>query len=1026
MAYQAAITAADNYRDSKTYPEAISKYQEASSIKPQETYPPEQITLIEGLMAEIVAAIANKEAAYQAAITAADNYRDNKTYPEAISKYQEASSIKPEETYPPEQITIIEGILAEIADKEALYAELIRKGDVNFESEEYQVSLDQFKQAQLIKPQETYPPEKIKQIEALLLAGVEKDRLYLEAITEADNARDAKAYTIALQKYADASAIKPNKDYPKEQIALIQAMLDSQLEKENAYDQAIATANQNFDSQKWQEALSFYNKALSVKPTEVYPQDRIQEIEKILQQIAEKNAAYDKAIAEADVFYEEENWQLALEKYQLAALIKPTEKYPQERVAELQSILGDLAAAHAQYNALITEADALFDGKQYVESRSKYQSALLIKANEAYPKEQITRINELVAAQKAMQGKYDAFIAEADAFYEQKEWQSSINKYQAALSIFSDKNYPKEQIQLINQYLNDMQNQQEAYDALIQEADLLFREKDYSQALTKYESASNIFPSQVYPKQKMQEIRDILASLALQETKYQGLIDQADQLFVEKSYESSREIYQKAVAIYTDRKYPKEQIVKINGLLDKMNSYNQYVASADAAFSVQKYQDALINYKSAQQLFPTEEYPPQKITEIEAILKAASDETAAYNVAISKADMRFDSKEFALAKDNYLEAKQIKPEESYPSERILEIDKLLEDLARQQMQYNKLIEEADAALATKTYDLALNKYTAALDVIPEELYPQQKIEEIRAILIQLADQQSLYDNFVAQGDQSFKASKYQVAIDLFIQAKEIFPNETYPPKRIAAAQKELDKLKLRIDVAYQKAIDEGERNFGSKKWEQAKTAYQQASEIKPEELYPKEKLAEINSILENERMKKQKEYDRYIADGERFYGTKYYQEAILSFEKALYVFPFEKYPAEMIDKIFELIKKNSMVNILGSKVTISHNNEEKFNFDPLPYKDRKESFVLLEIKKLNPEQKVKLYVNFGTNNSQNGGYSFHLRNKEGYNSYFVNIGRQVRWVNKDNNYLSILPEGGDVEVKLIKISRNGI
>ena len=831
---------------------------------------------------------------------------------------------------------------------------------------------------------------------------------------------------MALQKYSDASAIRPNKDYPKEQIALIQALLDSQLEEKNAYDQAIASADQNFDVEKWQESLNYYKKALSMRSAEVYPQDRIQEIEKILQQIADKEAAYKKAIVEADAFYEEENWQSALEKYQLALQIKPQEKYPQERVAELQSILGDLAAAYAQYNALITEADALFENEQYSEARDKYQLALQIKANEAYPKEQMAKIDKLIAAQKVLQAKYDAFIAEADVFYEQKEWESSLSKYQAALNIFSDKNYPREQIQLINQYLNDMQNKQESYDALIQEADVLFTNKDYSQALMKYESASNILPKQVYPKQKMQEIRDILAALAVQETKYQGLIDQADQLFAEKSYESSRGIYQKAVSIYSDRDYPKEQIVKINGLLDKISSYNQYVASADAAFTVQKYQDAIINYQNAQQLFPDEKYPPQKITEIEAILKAASDIDVAYNAAISKADMRFGSKEFTLAKDNYLEAKQIKPKEVYPSERIMEIDKILEDIARRQMQYNKLITEADAALAAKTYDMALGKYTAALDVMAEELYPQQKIEEIRAILVQLADQKSLYDNFIAQGDQAFSATKYQGAIDLFTQALEIYPNKTYPPKRIAAAQKELDKLKLRVDVAYQKAIDEGERNFGSKKWEKAKAAYQQASEIKPEELYPKEKLAEINSILEKERMKKQKEYDRYIADGERFYGTKYYQEAILSFEKALYVFPFEKYPAEMIDKIFELIKKNSMVNVLDSKVTIIHNNEEKFNFDPLPYKDRKDSFVLLEIKKLNPEQQVKLYVNFGINNSQNGGYSFHLKNKDGYNSYFVNIGRQVRWVNKDNNYLSILPEGGDVEVKLIKISRQGI
>ena len=173
-------------------------------------------------------------------------------------------------------------------------------------------------------------------------------------------------------------------------------------------------------------------------------------------------------------------------------------------------------------------------------------------------------------------------------------------------------------------------------------------------------------------------------------------------------------------------------------------------------------------------------------------------------------------------------------------------------------------------------------------------------------------------------------------------------------------------------------------------------------------------------------MAKQKEYDKYIADGERFYGTKYYQEAILSFEKALGVFPFEKYPAEMIDKIFELIKKTSMVHILDEKMTILRNHEEKFKFEPIAFKDRSENYILLEIRTVNPGEQVKLFVNFGNGGAQNGGYSIPLKNSEGYHSYFVSIGKQVRWVNQVNDYISLLPEGRDVEVKLIKISRNGI
>ena len=356
----------------------------------------------------------------------------------------------------------------------------------------------------------------------------------------------------------------------------------------------------------------------------------------------------------------------------------------------------------------------------------------------------------------------------------------------------------------------------------------------------------------------------------------------------------------------------------------------------------------------------------------------------------------------------------------------MEIDQILEDIARKRMAFDKAVAAGDAAFKEQGYDMALTKYQAALEIIPEELYPQQKIEEINGILAQMADQQARYESLVEQGDQAFTAADYETSISLFTQANAIYAHETYPPQKIEEARAALAKIQREKDVAYQKAIDKGDKSFRSKKWDPAKLAYQEASEIKPEELYPQEKLAEINAILEKELLAQQKEYDRYIADGERFYGTKYYQESILSFEKALTVFPFEKYPAEMIDKIFELIKKNSMVHILDGKMTIAQNHEEKFKFDPISFKDRSENYILLEVKLSDPEQAVKLFVNFGKGGGQNGGYSIPLKNSDGYHSYFVSIGKQPRWVNQDNDYISLLPEGGSVEVKLIKISRNGI
>ncbi|NOR87392.1 MAG: hypothetical protein GQ527_07270, partial [Bacteroidales bacterium] len=650
---------------------------------------------------------------------------------------------------------------------------------------------------------------------------------------------------------------------------------------------------------------------------------------------------------------------------------------------------------------------------------------LEVKKEEVYPQQRIKEIDALLAEIAATQMQYEQLIKEADKSFAKEEWNLALSSYQKALELKQNEIYPSEQIAIINEKLQAIADQKTSYDALILEADQMFVSQDYENALIKYEAATVILIEEVYPKNRMKEIRDILEDLAKKNTAYQKVIAKADDLLVQEEYEKSMEEYQKAMVIFPDRTYAQEQITKIEALIVKRDQYMQLIATADILFKEKTYEESLSNYQQALTLLPNKEYPQKRISEIETILSAIAMTRAAYDEAIKKGDENLATENYELAKESYHLA-LTHLSEIYPRQKIMEIDQILQDIARKKMQYEKMLAQADASFNEKSYDMALGKYNAALEILPQETYPQQKIDEIRLILASIADQQTRYDGLVVQGDKAFVAKDYQATIQLFEQALAIFPNELYPPKRIAEAKKELEKIQRELDVAYQKAITEADRNFRSKKWDPSKVAYQNASEIKPIELYPKEKLAEINAILEKELKKQQQEYDRYIADGERFYSTKYYQEAILSFEKSLSVFPFEKYPVEMIDKIFELIKKNSMVTLLDSKLQISNNKEEKFNFNSISFKDRKENYILLEIKAANPDEQVKLYVNFGKSGSQNGGYSIRLKNRDGYHSYFVSIGKQVRWVNQDNDYISLLPEGGDVEVKLIKISRNGI
>src|SRR5690606_9431592 len=92
-------------------------------------------------------------------------------------------------------------------------------------------------------------------------------------------------------------------------------------------------------------------------------------------------------------------------------------------------------------------------------------------------------------------------------------------------------------------------------------------------------------------------------------------------------------------------------------------------------------------------------------------------------------------------------------EETYPQEKINEINKQLSSLEEQQeaeqlakekaakleTEYLAAISLADQELSSENHEQAKKKYAEALNLKPNESYPQQKIEEIDAYFEQQAN-----------------------------------------------------------------------------------------------------------------------------------------------------------------------------------------------------------------------------------------------------------------------------------------------
>ncbi len=108
-----------------------------------------------------------------------------------------------------------------------------------------------------------------------------KNAQYDKAIKQADNYYTAQNYTEAKNHYEDALKIKPDADYPLQQIQDIETLIKQQ-EVQKKYDEAIKTADNYFNRKEYDKAREYYLMAANYKTNESYPVDQIQKIEELL------------------------------------------------------------------------------------------------------------------------------------------------------------------------------------------------------------------------------------------------------------------------------------------------------------------------------------------------------------------------------------------------------------------------------------------------------------------------------------------------------------------------------------------------------------------------------------------------------------------------------------------------------------------------------------------------------------------------------------------------------------------------
>lgn len=874
--YAAAIAKGDKALAAKTYDEAKAGYNEALTLKSAEAYPKTKLAEIDKLLAGLAAKDAAEKAKqakekelaekYAAAIAKADAALGTKDYTNAKAGYSEALTYKATEQYPKDKIKEIDGIVAkEMGAKqlEEKYAAAISKGDAALGAKDYNGAKTQYNAALALKPAEQYPKDKLTEIEkALGDAAAEKERLakiaeldarYKAAVAKGDAALKAKTYIPAKAAFNEALALKAEEQYPKEKIAEIEELMAKDMDAkalDEKYKAAVAKGDAALKTKSYDEAKAGYNEALAVKSAEAYPKTKLAEI--------------DKAIADAAAKEKAEQDRLAKEK-------ETAEKYA----------------------AAVAKGDAAFGAKNYDDAKNAYTEAGGLKPAEKYPKDKLTEINAILAKEmgaKQLEEKYAAAISKGDAAMGTKDYTGAKAQYNTALALKPAEQYPKDKLAEIEKTLaeiaeaNKGKELEAKYTAAIAKGDKALGAKDYITAKAGYNEALALKAAEQYPKDKLAEIEGLMASSAAEkekaalEAKYAAAITKGDKALAAKTYDAAKAAYNEALGIKASEQYPKDKLAEIDGLIANASSekekaaleakYKAAVAKGDAALNAKTYAAAKTAYTEALAIKSGEQYPKDKIAEIERLIadaasakdKAAAD--AKYKAAVAKADKAFAAKTYDAAKAGYNEALGIKPGEQYPADKITEIDNLLSELANKdanakaelEEKYKAAITRADQAFTKKDYAAAKTAYTEATGLKANEQYPKDQLAKVNGYLGDLAKSKAVqekYDAAVKNADELMAQSKYTEAIAAYKEALAVKPNEPYPTNKIAEANKSLDGLSRakEKEQQFKDLIAKGDKLFASKDYKMSKSAYQDALLIKATDAYAKAKIGEIDALM---------------------------------------------------------------------------------------------------------------------------------------------------------------------------------
>lgn len=546
-------------------------------------------------------------------------------------------------------------------------------------------------------------------------------------IASGDKEYANKEYIKAKTYYQESLRIKPNDASAKNKLDNTLQKIREENKKEEQFFEYIDNGDNFYSNNELEKALAEYNKALKIFPKDEYALGKKQEITTILKDEKDKLDSFNEMVALGDNLLKQEKYAEAVMQYESALKLYPNNSAAKSKYQDAKSKKEVYDLKVSEFERLCSQGQEFTLRKKYAEAIDAYEQALQI-----FPAKEISdKVTEL-QAKKQVADNYDAKITEADALYEDRSYNEAKAAYQEALSVIPNDSYALGMIARVDEIVNSpeyrkIQSDKAKIDSdfanFISKGESAESAKNYELALSYYVNALELKPNNadalakkknaedmiLYTEQQRKEQERLAAAEAERQRKeqIQSLINTGNQQITSKQYAEAEHTFNQVLALDPNNVVATEKLGVIAGFYEeiqrqKQENYNRAMSEGQYAMDSRNFAEAIRQYNIALTNKPGDEAATQQLTfaQQNENMRVAGLQNE-YNGYITKADAQFQTKNYDKAIELYTKAMNVGTDNPYPANKIREIGEILAA--------NKLVELVNTSITinsseTKRFD----------------------------------------------------------------------------------------------------------------------------------------------------------------------------------------------------------------------------------------------------------------------------------------------------------------------------------